>query len=134
MELGIEACLHEAKAKQNLSHEETFLKLEEVLNALMESKLFVLFIFHNLDCASFYSIENLSAISRLAKLPHVSFIASIDSISFPRLISKQCHSNFAFYYLSLHTHAPYRSSLQYLNFFYAINQKNKNLSGTRGIL
>ena len=45
-----------------------------------------LFIFHNLDCTNFYSMENLDYFSRIADMPNVIFVATLDSINFSKMM------------------------------------------------
>ena len=85
-----------------------------------------MFLFYNLDCSNFYSDENMELLSQIAEIDNVTFVASIESINFSKLmITREVFNKFSFLYYSVNTGMTYDNQLAYLNFFYNMNQKNK---------
>ena len=121
------------KKKHNHT-KEIFTSLKSIFQILKEQNKKILIIFHNLDCFTFYSKENLEYLSLLSTEQNVNFITTLDSINYPYLISRDIFNSFFFIYLEINSFLKYSNQLYYLDFFFSINQKNKSLKSIKGIM
>lgn len=136
--LALSEALNNEGKKENMKFKlkphETCEKIKNLINECKKTYSF-LFLFHNLDCSNFYSDENMQLLSQIAELDNVTFVASIESINFSKLmITREIFNKFSFLYYSINTGLIYDKELAYLNFFYNMNQKNKQVDNYQGIL
>lgn len=63
-----------------------------------------MFVFHNLDCPHFYSEDNMMALSQIAEMDNVTFVATVESINFSKMmLTRDIFNKFGFLFYELNT-------------------------------
>ena len=98
----------------NQKNEKKLKTLDTFLGILDKLKQRVLFFMTNIDGPNFFKKEILTELSIIANHPLVTFIATIDDLNFPLLLTTKNTSQFNFMFLPLHTFEFYEKEIAYL--------------------